>query len=339
MNPSRHTLSLLLLLWAASVPAHAYLGGFEAADGYHISLSGGIASSQPLVDAGEFTQNGYLPTAEYGFISLTTLAPDFRYGPDLSRYNAGQYTGSLPLDIVDNGGLWTSLYGGRLVEDDFGGPWDGWGSDYAAATSVMAHGGQQSLALRAMDDSIVYRYALEARDIQAASAALQYSFWINPSALDNSFAGNIFSLGFADAAGAALFEVGYTGDDFLEYRFSGQGQWTTTHVQFGNDGWSQVSIILDGGSDLVSLSAARFDDTSHTLEGEKSVITAEALSLHQAQPAALTWTLQGGYLDNTSLNGAHYFDDFTIATTAVPEPGSAVLLLLVTGFGCLRRRR
>lgn len=331
--------SIALLVCVAVCPTvHARLDSFEAADGYHISLNGGVASSQTLIDAGEFTLNGYLPTAEYYNVSLAALAPDFRYGPDVSRYNAGAYSGGLPLDIQDNSGLWTSIYGGRLVEDDFGGPWDGWGSDYAAATSVKAHSGLQSLALRAMDDRLAYGYTLDAQERAATSASFQLSFWLDPSADDNGYDSNVFGLALNDASGAAVFELGYSGSDFLQYRLHGQSSWNTTDLHFGNHGWSEISLLINTETDSFSLSSQSFDDSLGSLLADRQIISNAAMGIHASQMNSVSWKLEGGYLDASSTDSAHYFDDFSLMAVSVPEPGSA-LLLVVTGLGLLRRRR
>lgn len=334
----RHSLTLLLICSAACSSAHAYLGSFEAGDGYHISLNGGVVSSQTLIDAGDFTQNGYLPTAEYLSVSLAALAPDFRYGPDVSRYNAGEYTTSLPLDIRDGTGLWTALYGGRLVEDDFGAPWDGWGSDYIAATSVNAHSGTQSLAMRAMDDMLIYDYQLDSRDMLPATQAYQMSFWLDPSDADNSFSGNVFDLCLNDVSGLTFLEIGYSGDDLLQYRLLGQADWTSTGFRFGTGGWSEVSLTIDSAASSFSLSGQRYDDTTGTLESGKDILLDGALGFSPGALSSLSYKLQGGYLDSTSLNEAHFFDDVTFNPVAVPEPGSALLVAL-SMTGLLRRRR
>lgn len=333
-----HLTALLLLSSPVCSTVHAGLGSFEAADGYHISLNGGVASSQSLIDAGEFTLNGYLPTAEYYNVSLAALAPDFRYGPDVSRYNAGAYAGGLPLDIQDNYGLWSSIYGGRLVEDDFGGPWDGWASDYAAATSVKAHGGLQSLALRAMDDRIVYGYALDAQQRAATASSFQLSFWLDPSADDNGYDSNVFGLALNDASGAMLVELGYSGSDFLQYRTHGQSSWNVTDLHLGNNGWSSISLRINADSDTFSLSSQGFDDSQGALLADRKLISDAALGVHSSPVSTVTWNLEGGYLNATSTDSAHYFDDFTFMAVSVPEPGSALLLVL-SGLGLLRRRR
>jgi len=334
----RVSILLLMICAMAPRPLLAALGSFEASEGYHISLNGGVVSDQALINAGDFTLNGYLPTAEYYNVSLAALAPDFRYGPDVSRYNAGAYSGGLPLDIRDNTGLWSSIYGGRLVEDDFAGPWDGWGSDYAAANSVKAHSGLQSLALRAMDDRIVYGYALDSLERAATGSSFQLSFWLDPSADDNSYVSNVFDLALNDASGAAFMELGYSGSDFLQYRLHGQNSWNTTDLHFGNKGWSEISLLINTDSDSFSLSAQGFDDSQGALLADRKLISDAAMGIHPSQPNSVTWTLEGGYLNAGSTDSAHYFDDFAFTAVSVPEPGSAILLAL-SGLALLHRRR
>lgn len=331
-------LTVLLLLAAGGSHAWAYLGGFEQSDGYHISLNGGIASSQVLVDAGELTMNGYLPTAEYSGIGTALAAPDFRYGPDVSRYNAGEYTSSLPLDIRDGSGLWMPVYGGRPVEDDFSAPWDGWGSDYIAATSAKAHSGTQSLAMRAMDDLLIYDYAIDSRDLVPSTTAYQMSFWLEPSAADNSFQNNVFDLSLKDDSGLSFIEIGYSGDDFLQYRLLGDSTWTNTQFQFGNGGWSELSLSIDADTGSFSLSGQRFDDSTGTLDSMHDILSNAALGIQPGTLRTLSYQLQGGYLNDASLNEAHYFDGFSFTSVPVPEPGSTLLVALST-LGLFRRRR
>lgn len=326
------------LMLASSAPAWAGLGGFENLDGYHVSANGSILSNQDLVTAGEMTIGGALPTAEYYYQDIVTLAPDIRFGPDLSRYNAGQYSGlGGAIDIADNSGLWTSVYGGRLVEDSLGGPWDGWGTDYASASTLKAHTGTQSLALRATDDSVIYGYTLDSSDTPVNSGRLALSFWATPSALDNTYTGNVFGLAFQDHLGNSLFEVGYTGDNLLQYRLGGQLAWTTTTAMLGDTGWSQLSLVLDTNLDTASLSFLGFDDALGTLTGTQNLLGNLSLGMDATDLSALSFTLQGGYLDAASLNDTHYIDDFSVA--AVPEPSSACLAAIGLLWRVRRRRR
>jgi len=349
-NSARHTIMHLPPLYnlsgklcvafmlACSAPAWAGLAGFEQTDGYTVSSSGLISSLQSLVDAGEKTIGGFLPTAEYYYQDIVTLAPDIRFGPDLSRYNAGQYSGlGGATDIADNSGLWTAVYGGRLVEDDMGGPWDGWGTDYAAANTVKAHSGLQSLALRATDDTIIYGYRLDSKDLASSTGRLQFSFWATPSIADQSYAGNVFGMSLKNSAGQSMFEVGYSGDDFLQYRLNGTSAWTTTGTRLGDLGWSQISMILDTNSDTVSLFASSYDDASGLLGSEQMMVGDLALGANATDLSSLDWTLQGGTLDPTSINEAHYIDDLSLSV--VPEPTSGLFVLSAAMLAGCRRRR
>jgi hypothetical protein len=203
---------------------------------------------------------------------------------------------------------------------------------------VKAHSGLQSLALRAMDDRISYGYALDSLERAATASSFQLSFWLDPSADDNSYGSNVFDLVLNDVSGAAFMELGYSGSDFLQYRLHGQSSWNTTDLHFGNKGWSEISLLINAESDTFSLSGQGFDDTQGTLLADRKIISDAAMGTHPSQLNSVTLNLQGGYLDASSTDSAHYFDDFTFMAVSVPEPGSALLLAL-SGLVFLRRRR
>jgi hypothetical protein len=113
---------MIFLILSGTGSSWAYLGGFEEDDGYRVSTSGNIASQNHVGDAQFYLQNnagngltGIVPSATY-----PNNMGDNWHGPDVSRYNAGQYgwgVGGTATDIADNTGRWRALAGGRLNED------------------------------------------------------------------------------------------------------------------------------------------------------------------------------------------------------------------------------
>lgn len=337
-------------------PASAYLGGFEEQDGYRIPMNGQILSGFLAGDAQFFLNNvdanGYTGVVPLG--AYPNTLGDGTHGPDLSRYNAGQYgtnhggPGGTAADITDNTGLWRALAGGRLSED-VAAPYY-FGSDLTrdhvvAYRYTLAHTGSQSLSLFAADTNLSYAYSLDSRDFNGASPAstaamsIQMSFWLNPTDWDDPDTGSIMSLSLRDAADQSVLEIGYTGDNLLQYRLPGSGSWQTTAFQLGSLGWSEISLILDTAADTASLAVRAFDDGSSTLGSSHGVLTSQSLGLDAGALTGMQWDLRGGALNNGAVSYIHYFDDFSFTLSPVPEPGSLSLAGLAIIALLLPRRR
>jgi hypothetical protein len=337
-----------------SQDASAYLGGFEEQDGYQIPLNGQIMSGSFAGDAQFYFNNspssGYTGVVPWG--AYPNNFSDGTNGPDVSRYNAGQFgtnnsgPGGVAADIPDNSGLWRVLSGGRLNEDA-NAPYY-YGSQFArdsivAYRNTMPHGGSQTLNLMAMDQNLSYSYSMDSRDfggIAPAStlgAQIQMSFWVKPSDWDDPDTGNILGLSLLDAANQPVFEIGYTGDNFLQYRLTG-GAWQTTTYQMGSAGYSEITVLLD----TASLDISAYNDNSSLLGGDSSVLSHQALGVISGALTGLQWDVRGGSLDNGAVSYIHSFDDFNFSVstvTPVPEPGSVLLLVLATAVLHAPRRR
>jgi hypothetical protein len=348
--------------------AFAYLGSFEELDGYRVPQNGLIPSLDFGSDA-KFYLNNNSANGFTGIVPASTFPNtlgDSTHGPDVTRYNAGQYgtsgggPGGTAIDIPDNSGQWTALLGGRLHED-IGGVSPGYqylgntttgniylqNRDYAHAYRYGgARNGTQVLNLLAQDTSLRYNYALDSRDLggihpaTTSSSLIQMSFWICPADTDDPDTDNLFGLTLQDAMSQSVFEVGYTGDNVIQYRLPGGGAWVSTASTAGTQGWSQIIVALNTATDTVSLNVRSYDDIHAMLGSTVTLISGQSLSLDAGALTNLQWDLRGGTLSNGAVSFKNYFEDFnfTVTPIPVPEPAGALLLALGGMLGMRRRR-
>jgi hypothetical protein len=344
----------------------AYLGSFEEDDGYRIPQNGVISSLGFGGDA-MFYLNNNAVNGFTGIVPASTFPNtlgDISHGPDLSRYNAGAYgingggPGGTATDIADNSGAWKALVGGRLNEDlggtlangfqylgNTGGLVFSQNRDYVHAYRYTgAHGGSQVLNFLAQDTSLQYDYALDSRDLGGTNPSatlasiIAMTFWFCPADTDDTDAGNLFGLTLRDALGQSVFSVGYTGENVVQYRMTGSGgSWISSASQVGTQGWSEMSVVLNTQSDTVNVSVRAYDDLTATLGSSVSILTGQSLGVNADALTDLRWDLRGGTLDNGAVSYKNYFDDFSFNVAPVPEPGSA--LGVVLGSLILIRRR
>lgn len=357
-SSTQRRLKLISLLGAICWPgqACAYLGSFEEQDGYRIPLNGQILSAFLPSDAQFYLNNidangftGVVPLGAYP----NTLG-DSTHGADLSRYNAGAYgtnnggPGGTATDIADNSGLWRALAGGRLNEDVDAPYYYGssFTRDYAQAYRYPgARTGTSVLNFLASDTNLSYAYTLDSRDFNGTlpsntgGSLIQMAFWLCPSEWDDPDTGNILSLSLTDAMNQTVFQVGYTGDNLLQYKLPG-GAWQTTSHRLGSTGWSQLLVLLDPVNDTVGLLTRAYDDNTLTLGTQTIVLSNQSLGLDAGSLTGLQWDLRGGPLDNGAASFKNYFDDFTftLSPVLVPEPGSLLLLSLSLLLAMQRRR-
>jgi hypothetical protein len=337
------------VLWP--MPGRAYLGGFEEQDGYRIPSTGDITSLGFSGDAqfylGNNVANGFTGVVPRG--AFPNTMNDIVHGADLSRYNAGQYgtnaggPGGTATDLADNSGSWKALAGGRLHED-IGAPFyqgNTFTRDYVAAYGYPnSFSGNQVLNVLASDVSLRYSYQFDSRDFDGISPTLTSdylvttSFWNCPSQNDEDVLSNVLGMTFKDSVGNSLVEIGYTGDNFLQYRIGTESNWQTTAVNLGAHGWSQITVTIDTYGNKVSLAAKAFNDLTSTLGSTTTVFTDEVLGFDTANVTDLE-------INAVAVPGAtskNFFDDFNVTLAPVPEPGSAVMVLLA-GLWMTRRRR
>jgi hypothetical protein len=333
--------------------ASAYLGSFEEADGYRIPGVGGagnIASGFFAGDA-QFYLNNSSANGLTGIVAPGAYPNglgDATHGADLSRYNAGQYglngsgPGGTAMDIADNTGLWRALVGGRLNEDLNAPIYSGgqFQRDYIAAYGYSgARTGNQVLNLLAYDQDLRYAYSLDSRDFKGIDPALtsdmriDLSFWTCPTNADDDMIGiNTVGMSFRDSLGQTLISVGYTGDNFLQYRVGSSLAWQTTGIEFGTQGWNEIQVSIDTHSNSISLIARAYSDLDTTLSPPMVVLLEESIGFNTDNVTEIEWTA-------TDVDGfKNFFDDFDFNLTAVPEPSSALMLILA-GFGFMRRQR
>lgn len=360
---------LALLLAGLPGSTFAFLGGFEEGDGYHtpvtvpgyldISGLGMIPSLGIAGDATFYLNNNPLD----GFISwvpasaFPTTANDTTHGPDVTRYNAGEFgvnnggPGGVGIDIADGAGLWTVLAGGRLNEDSAAPFYNGTafeGRDHIIAWRYpFPHSGFQVLDLLATQVDLSYDYSFDSRDFNGVAPAntgshqVTMSFWFCPTDSDDGYADNVFGLGILDSGGQTLLEFGYNGDNFLQYRVGGSSLWQTTAVSVGAFGWSNALITIDTLTNAASFSASAWSDGSASLGPQTDFFVGLPLGVDAGSLKTLRWSAEGGVLDAGSGAVAHKntFDDFEFNVAPVPEPGSAWLIALAGVFWMRRARR
>jgi hypothetical protein len=91
-------------------------------------------------------------------------------------------------------------------------------------------------------------------------------------------------------------------------------------------------MSLNTYANSISLSARGYDDNNSILNTSTTVLTDELFGFDTANVTEIQWSA-------TDVDGfKNFFDDFNFNLTAVPEPGSAVLVLLAGLVGMRRRR-
>jgi hypothetical protein len=339
------------LLWP--MVGQAYLGSFEESDGYRVPGTGlvnNIPTDPSIVGDAQFYLNNNPANGYTGIVAPGTYPyslGDRSHGQDVSRYNAGMYgtgVGGTAVDIADNSGQWKALAGGRLYEDRNAPFYTGgqFQRNYIAAYEYTgARTGTQVLNLLAYDTNMRYSYRLDSRDFKGVNPTatsdmrIDLTFWTCPTDADDLSVGmNTVAMSFRDSLGQTLVDVGYTGDNFLQYRIGGSAVWQTTAISLGTLGWSEITVSIDTAANDISLAARAFSDVNTTLQTSVNVITDEDLGFNADSLTDIEFSAADadGY--------KNFYDDFdfNLSLSPVPEPGSAGMLLLA-GACLLRRRR
>lgn len=331
-----------LLCFAAllSVPgiAPAYLGDFEAQDGY-LGMFSNVITPQPF--PGDWQDgSGYVPAA-LGYSPPPHLYE--RAGPDVSRYNAGQYgtnnggSGGNAVDLADNTGIWTALAGGRLAVDNSNGSTP---LNFITAHGGPAYSGSDFLAIRAIDELLIYNYSVDSRDFSGISplsisdGVYDVGFWFCPGQVisPGGSSANIFGLNFQDGVGTSGFGFGYNGQGQIQFDLGGAGTWSTSAVTVGANDWSYASMQFNTGTDTVSMTITPWDDLSSSLGSAVQILSNQAMTADMGAFQNMNWRLNAGMDKN-------FFDNFSMTATPVPEPGGALLAAMAGLRLCFIRRR
>ena len=292
-------LALLAVLVAPS--AWAYLGGFEAGDGYDNGSSGTLR--------------------------------------DVTSYNAGEYgtnaggPGGSFQNIAPNNGLFTKFDNGNVSP--------GYGELVGHDTIAHSGLGSLVLRSNAgfgdttPGDGAQYLYNFDKRDFGGVSPTLVTSgvltmdYWMCPQ---TSFfqTGTVCSTSFLNTKGDTIFSIGtvgqglFTADPFIEWQDA--NGWHVTSILGNHNGWDRILLAfdLDNGTISFSYYSSLTGKTTILASGVSAASTMDNVSsmLLTAQP-------------DTAKNA---FDDFHIVSPLViPEPSSLIAALV--GIGCLMRRR
>lgn len=281
--------------------ARAYLGGFEDQDGYQ--------------------DGGVLPMR------------------DVSSYNAGQYgtnnggPGGSFANITANSGLFYKSDVGR-IDDNYG---------ELVAHHGLAHSGASGLVLRSTagfgdtgGDGADYRYYFDSRDFNGGTPSavttgtIDIDYWACPQTAFFAV-GQVTTTEFFNAAGETVFALGTLGQGGLTSRplidwYDASG-WHTTSIVGNNADWDHVMLTFDLDNDTINFSY--FESLTGTTH---YVISGAVADRPLTSLAGIRFTA----VANTEKNS---YDDFAIGASAVPEPGSILLMVGALASVVSGRRR
>jgi hypothetical protein len=294
--------SITTLFFGARMTALAYLGGFEAGDGY---------------------DNTY----------TVSVAPYI-----LNNYNAGQYG----TNNGGPGGSFTSITPntGEWVKNDAGAVGGLRYLLGHALFGVHSHTGNVMLGMRNnnvnVQQDLSYTYSLDSRDFNGLAPSsvtrgtIAWSLWVCPDAptAATNPATEAFYWNFKDTGGNQGMQVGWDTSNHLIYRTSAASAWTTVAptYQLSDTSYSRLDFVLDLSNQLISL------DYSADGTIENTAFSNIALGTQMNDFTKLDWTLTYG-------NAKSFYDDSVFIVT-VPEPSGAMLVgISFAVFGILRRRR
>ncbi|MGJ8639674.1 MAG: hypothetical protein ACSHYA_09800 [Opitutaceae bacterium] len=296
--------------------AHAFLGSFEGdvseSDGYHRhNLSGGNG-----VDASDI----------------------------VSTYNSGVYSGSANrvvnttnINAANTGGLWTDLNHSGAAPAVYGLPYYVIShrpySVYSARTGDAFLGIRNDGANGSLD--LDFRYSIDSADLggttpaSVTSGVVNWSIWLCPQVSGFGEPGDdYFHWSFRDSSGNLGFQLGYDGDNTLQYRDTDSGAWTSTGFTLDTSDWDQVNISFDLDDDSWDLSV--FDTSASQLT---SLVSEEDTGMVLSDVASIDW-----HLEAFGSSVKHFFDDSEFGV--VPEHASFPFLLsLMCAVTVIARRR
>ncbi len=306
--------------------AQAYLGSFNANDGYHLQ-SGTILGDVSIYNAGASGINagggGFVQTLpDVGLWKLTT--PVGGYFTSAANRNA-------------------ALLGGP--------PYNPNPATGAPAYIVGAHGmgrAPDGLCLALRNDTplgtgpMKYNYSFDTYDfgglvpasVTSGPVVTQFYYCPNPGDTPNpgTLVGDKFTMTFADSSGNVGLQWGYARDNSVYWRTSSSNPWTPTAFIADQFNWDGVKVSIDLTADTFGIDY--FDISANAWSN--MVPAGTALGMPMTNLTTLGWQLEDGL--SAGVGGKNFFDDFSI--TAVPEPGTWGLMSLgVIAAGVIYRRR
>ena len=311
----------LCILCILNPRAQAYLGSFEPADGYTLSV---IPGTPPSV----FT--------------------------DVTYYNAGQFGanagGGTPTQITFNTGSWKLLtepgafYATSAIRNGYLGSTPPYPATvgpsgipvYIVGNHFGGRTGFSALALRS--DTVApigpmeYNYSLDTYDFggpapsSITNGIVSTDFFFCPNPVDQ-LTTEKFIMSFVDSGGNVGMQLGYTRDNQVYWRPGNSGAWTYPGITADSTNYDGFQVDIDLTNDTFALS---YYDVSTNVT---STLAAAGTPLGNAMTdlTNLRWWLD----DQTILGvgGKNFFDDFSFHV--VPEPSCGLLAWLAAC--CLRR--
>ncbi len=301
-------LTLSALSLALTTSAHAYLGGFEAADGYEPFLN----------DVATFN------AGQYGA-------------------NAG---GGAYINIPDNTGLWQKLQGPLFPTPGLAGG-VAYATGHQNLDRTNPGSADQALVITTNADgwgagSQEYSYDIDSYDLGGVSPAttggdvLMLSFW-SCSWIPGSGepggglgAGTIANtISFYDSSGNLGFAVGgIQPGTTTDFAATNVGSWVQSAVSVGTSSYHRWDIMLDLALQTVSIDIF-----------ESAVLTPLVVNAPLINTMNDFSELRFLSAPGVSNYKVWALDDFTMKVNPVPEPSSVVLATFSVGGLALRRRR
>jgi hypothetical protein len=290
-----------LLVLMVCPPAHAYLGGIEAGDGYYEGVSPSIFDVSTY-NAGQYGTNNGGPG---GVFEIPTLSPLF------SKLDVGDV---LPGngELVSHNGLGRGSTSGLVLR---------------SGSFALQYGDTAS-------DGADYRYNFDSRDFDGitpgsvSTGIISLDYWICPQ-VEGLTTLRQSSLSVLNSAGDTIFSIGYSSrlsDTTPMLDYYDAGGWHSTSIQANQSGFDQVSLSFDLDANTISMNyyASLGGGSNHT------VVTSAA-------SAATMDTLKGLRFEAKAGTEKTTFDDFNFSV--VPEPQSLILAALAGICSLVRRRR
>ncbi|MDB6139156.1 MAG: hypothetical protein JWO94_2228 [Verrucomicrobiaceae bacterium] len=283
-------------------PAWAYLGSFEAQDGY---TDGGQVPFQDVTtyNAGEYGTNANGPGG-----SATNITPNDGL---FVKYDQGNVSSGYG-ELVAHHALAHSGSAGLVLRSNAGfGDTGGDGADYLYSFDKRDFGG--------VSPTLV------------TSGTISLDYWMCPQ---TSFfqTGTVTSTAFVNSAGNTVFAVGTVGQGIFDAKpyieWEDANGWHVTSILGNNVSWDHIMLSFDLSSDTVSFSYYS------SITGITSVLASGVAA------AAPIDNLSGIHFTAQANTEKNSYDDFNIISPiVVPEPSSLVAVLVAGVSVCWKRRR